>query len=54
MLRRTVAGGIYHMGRVENPKAIKHYWYPMGAPTNTSKAPIYKYNPRNISGAHRK
>ena len=38
MLRYTVAGGIDHMGRVENPETLE-------------RAPKYEYNPGNISGA---
>ena len=38
MLRRTVAGGIYHMGRVAKPETLK-------------RAPKYEYNPGNIFGA---
>ena len=38
MLKRIVAGGINHMGRVEKPETLK-------------RAPRYEYNPGNISGA---
>ena len=38
MLRRTVVGGIDHMGRVANPKTLE-------------RAPRYEYNPGNIFGA---
>ena len=38
MLRRTVVGGIDRMGMVENPETLE-------------RAPIYEYNPGNISGA---
>ena len=38
MVKRTVAGGIDHMGMVEKPETLK-------------RAPRYEYNPGNISGA---
>ena len=38
MLRRTIAGRIDRMGRVEKSKTLE-------------RAPRYEYNPRNISGA---
>ena len=41
MLKCIVAGGSNHMGKVEKPKTLEKY-------------PRYKYNPGNISGAHRK
>ena len=41
MLRRTVASGIDHMGRVAKPETLE-------------RAPIYEYDPGNIFDAHRK
>ena len=38
LLRRTVVGGIDHMGRVANPETLE-------------RSPTYEYNPRNISSA---
>ena len=38
MLKKIVVGGIYCMGRVENPETLE-------------RAPEYKYNAGNISGS---
>ena len=38
MLRKTITGGIDHMGRVTNPETLK-------------RAPRYEYNLGNIFGA---